>query len=298
MLARILGEDIVLKTRLATQLRPVMIDPGQWASVLVNLSVNSRHAMPKGGTLYVRTEEVVVGDKRPRGLPLMPAGRYSMLEVADTGVGFSPEIAKRIFEPFFTTKAAGKGTGLGLAVVHGIVQQSGGFIDVSSEPGVGTVFKIYLPALAGEPIAQASSQTPELAGTETVLLVEDEAAVRTAAARSLESRGFDVLSAADAEEALRMLGERAGRVDILVTDVVLPKMDGRSLVAVVGNRYPNVKVLYTSGYASDDVDRYGVSPAEDEFLAKPYTPRGLVRKLRQILDAKRGAPARPTERAS
>ena len=292
MLARLLGEDVVLHTALAAEVLPVMVDPGQMASVLMNLAVNSRHAMPRGGTLVIRTRVARTEGAQPPRLPAIPAGRYAILEVEDTGLGFDDAVASRIFEPFFTTKAPGKGTGLGLAVVRSVVQQSGGFLDVSSEPRVGTTFRIYLPVLDEPPVSFPERSHAELAGNETVLLVEDEAAVLATATRSLEASGFNVLAASSAEEALETLGARGGAVDIVVTDVVLPRMDGKSLVALVGERYPKVKALFTSGYAPEHFDKYGVSLAADAFLAKPFTPRRLVSKMREVLD---GGPRRATD---
>ena len=301
MLRRLLGEDVALTTSLGGRVPCVRIDPSQFTSVLVNLAVNARHAMPRGGSLSLRTFDLPAGANLPeldRRLDVhlgvtLPDVRHVVLEVCDEGTGFGREIGERIFEPFFTTKSAGKGTGLGLAVVHGIVTQLGGHIEVASSPGVGTAFRICLPAVKESSITPSDAVTPVLRGTETVLLVEDESAVRRAAARGLEARGFRVLPAGDAEEALRILDERNGQVDILVTDVVLPKMDGRSLVELVIARYPAMKILYTSGYAGDDVTRYGLAVAEVPFIAKPYTPHRLIGKMRQLLDAAASAGEAP-----
>ena len=298
MLRRLLGEDVAFTTGLAPRLPCVRIDAPQFTSVLVNFAVNARHAMPKGGVLALSTYELAAGMQPPDLDPhytahlgvRLPEVPHVVLEITDTGTGFDRTVAERIFEPFFTTKCAGKGTGLGLAVVHGIVKQCGGHIEVASAPGVGTTFRVFLPAVSQASPSSRDAVKPDLRGTETVLLVEDETAVRRAASRGLESRGFRVLGAGDAEEALRILEARRGRVDILVTDVVLPKMDGRSLVESVLARFPHVKVLYTSGYANDDVQRYGLSPSDVAFIEKPYTPHRLVRKMRQVLDE---APATP-----
>ena len=292
MLRRLLGEDVAFSTGLAPRLPCVRIDAAQFTSVLVNFAVNARHAMPKGGVLALATYELEAGAPPPAMDPhftahigvRLPPARHVVLEITDTGAGFDRAVADRIFEPFFTTKTAGKGTGLGLAVVHGIVKQCGGHIEVASALGVGTTFRVFLPAAGHASPSTRDAVTPDLRGTETVLLVEDESAVRRAASRGLEARGFRVLGAGDAEEALRILEGRRGEIDILVTDVVLPKMDGRSLVERVTERFPNVKVLYTSGYANDDVSRYGLSLADVAFIEKPYTPHRLVRKMRQVLD--------------
>ena len=293
MLRRLIGEDVDLTTTLGGRVPCVRIDPSQFTSVLVNLAVNARHAMPRGGSLSLRTFDLPAGERLPEldlrravhlGVTLSDV-RHVVLEVSDEGMGFGHEIGERIFEPFFTTKSAGKGTGLGLAVVHGIVKQSGGHIEVASAPGIGTTFRIYLPAVREISVTPRDLVNADLRGTETVLLVEDESAVRRAAARGLEARGFRVLPAGDAEEALRIIEELRGAIDILVTDVVLPKMDGRSLVERVAARFPAIKILYTSGYASDDVSRYGLTLAEVSFLAKPYTPQRLIGRMRQLLDA-------------
>jgi two-component system, cell cycle sensor histidine kinase and response regulator CckA len=283
MLGRLLGEDVALTTELDPELPRVRVDPGHWASILINLAVNARDAMPKGGSLKLRTSAVFFDDAQAQKRIASP-GAYALLEVIDTGSGLSPEVQARIFEPFFTTKSTGKGTGLGLAVVHGIVQQSGGHIEVSSELGVGTTFRIYLPAVtelaAGDDEVVSSAS---LGGSETICLVEDEESVRRVAVRGLQSSGFTVISASNGEEALRILAEHSGTVDLLVTDVVMPSMGGRRLAEEVAYRYPTMKVLYTSGYTDDAVVRHGVSHAEVAFLQKPYTPRALLAKVRDVL---------------
>lgn len=301
MLARIVGEDIELRVdRGGRDVGLVKIDPAQWTSVMMNLAVNARHAMPRGGmlsfhtTARVVTEDDVNGRTDSKLPPHIPAGRYAVLEVRDTGVGFGADVAKKIFEPFFTTKSAGKGTGLGLAVVKKIVDESEGFIGVMSEVGRGTTFRIYLPSILPTPDRSPLSSTlpktndarDTAAGRETILLVEDDPAVRRAAIRSLEARGFTLLVANDAEEALTILEAQQGAIDLIITDVVLPKMNGKRLVDEVSARYPKIRALFTSGYANDDVLRYGLKTSAEgvSFLAKPYTPRRLVQRMREVLD--------------
>ncbi len=282
MLRRLLGEDVALGTDLSSAIPSVRIDPSQWTSVLINLAVNARHAMPRGGRLDITTT---------------PDSGGVLLEVKDTGEGMPREVVSRIFEPFFTTKGVGKGTGLGLAVVRGTVEQSQGRIEVSSTPGVGTRFRIWLPAF-GEPKpahgaergADVTTMDEERASgvtkRPTILFVEDDAIVRRAAVRNLEGRGFVVLPSANAEEALHALKARGDDIDVLITDVVLPKMDGRTLVEKMSARYPHIAVLYTSGYTDDDVLRYGISSAEVSFLQKPYTIRHLVKRVRELIEAR------------
>jgi len=293
MLARIVGEDIELRVEHGGR-DLVKIDPAQWTSVVMNLAVNARHAMPRGGALSISTTSASLTEGEATDIP---AGTYAVLEIHDTGVGIGPDVAKKIFEPFFTTKSAGKGTGLGLAVVKNIVDESDGFIRVASEVGRGTTFRIYLP-IAHPTVPPFSSTIPRAngangtngtltdVGTETVLLVEDDPAVRRAAMRSLEARGFKLLVANDAEEALSILEEKQGAIDLVITDVVLPKMNGKRLIDEVATRYPKIRSLFTSGYATEDVVRYGLLTTDENvaFLQKPYTPRRLVRKMREVLD--------------
>jgi two-component system, cell cycle sensor histidine kinase and response regulator CckA len=283
MLGRLLGEDVALATELDPALPLVRVDPGHWASILINLAVNARDAMPKGGSLTLRTRAVFFDDAQAQKRIVHP-GPYALLEMSDTGTGLSPEVQARIFEPFFTTKSTGKGTGLGLAVVHGIVQQSGGHIEVESELGVGTTFRIFLPAVTEvEADHEEVVSSASLGGRETICLVEDEESVRRVAVRGLQSHGFTVISANNGEDALRVLAEHPGSVDLLVTDVVMPNMGGRRLAEEVAFRYPATKVLYTSGYTDDAVVRHGISHAEVAFLQKPYTPRALLARVREVL---------------
>lgn len=285
MLRRLLGEDVLLETSLAPHLDPVRVDPGQWTQVLMNLAVNARDAMPRGGRLTMETRVSDLDAEFVRTRPALKAGRHVILSVSDTGSGMSPEVKARIFEPFFTTKEQGRGTGLGLAVVHGIVSQSGGVIEAYSESSRGTSFRIYLPTGSGS-VETPSSQAQEgpVHGNETVLVVEDEESIRRLTTHALRGHGYRVLQASDGEDALALLHRYGGEVDILVTDVVMPRMDGRTLAEQMKILMPGLKVLYTSGYTDDAVVRHGLLQAEVAFLSKPYTPKTLLRKIRQVLE--------------
>ncbi len=285
LLRRLIGEDIALSTRLESGIGQVRIDSGQWSQVLLNLAVNARDAMPRGGRLSIETAGVTLTAAETEGMPPLTPGHYVQLMVADTGVGMSPAVRSRIFEPFFTTKERGMGTGLGLSVVHGIVSQSGGFIDVTSEPGLGTIFRIYLPvvqsaAQGGHP----AESSLVLRGQETILLVEDEEMIRRVATRSLWAEGYTVLQAANGREAVRVAAEHKRVIHLLLTDVILPELDGRQAAGQIVQRRSEVRVLYTSGYTDDAVVRHGVLHADVAFLRKPYTPLVLLQKVGQVLD--------------
>jgi PAS domain S-box-containing protein len=270
MLRRLIGEDVLLIVELDPEAWPVTIDPGHLSQVLMNLSVNARDAMPRGGTLVIRTVNVE---------------QQVCLSVSDTGVGMPADVMARAFEPFFTSKSVGKGTGLGLAVVHGIVEQSGGRIDVESELGRGTTFSVYLPASnLARPWAGDSAVLPARNGHESILLVEDEATLRQLAARALRARGFKVLLAADGAEALRILEIHRKPIDLLVTDVVMPNMDGRELADRLRARMPDLKVLFLSGYMDDALLRRGVFEANETLLQKPFTPHSLAQRVCEVLD--------------
>jgi CheY-like chemotaxis protein len=285
MLRRLLGEDILLETALAPGLSPVLVDAGQWTQVLMNLAVNARDAMPRGGRLTMETREMELDEAFTRTRPTLHPGRYVVIGLSDTGAGMTAEVRARIFEPFFTTKPQGRGTGLGLAVVHGIVAQSGGAIEVYSEPGAGTSFRIYLPvAAAVSAVATTTAGSGEVRGTETVMVVEDEESIRRMTTHGLRSQGYNVIQAGDGVEALAVLHRHGGTVDLLVTDVVMPRMDGRALAEAMKVMFPRLKVLYTSGYTDDAVVRHGILQSEVAFLSKPYTPMTLLRRIRQVLD--------------
>ncbi len=288
MLRRLIGEDIELRTMLARDLGAVQADPGQLQQVIMNLAVNARDAMPQGGKLTIETADAELDETYAQEHVPTQAGRYVMLAVTDTGIGMDANIKAHVFEPFFTTKEKGKGTGLGLATVYGIVKQSGGYIWVYSEPGHGTTFKIYLPRIEGTPPPTAPKPAaPEsLRGSETVLLVEDEAAVRNLTRRVLEGYGYAVLTTENGHEALQAAQERQGPIHLLVTDVVMPKMGGRELAQRLAPGRPEMKVLYLSGYTDNAIVHHGVLEPGIAFLQKPFTPQSLARKVREVLDAR------------
>jgi two-component system, cell cycle sensor histidine kinase and response regulator CckA len=284
LLGRLLGEDIRLATTLSTELGAVKVDPGQLEQIIMNLAVNARDAMPQGGKLSIETDNVVMDEAYVRGHPVAHPGRYVMLAMSDNGIGMDAQTQARIFEPFFTTKEAGKGTGLGLATVYGIVKQSGGFIWVYSEPRHGTTFKIYLPRV-DEPVAATAVTTEPVGGSETVLVTEDVAAVRTVARQMLERYGYTVLEAPDGTTALRLAEKHHGAIQLLLTDVVMPDVSGRELATQLLALRPDMKVLYMSGYTDDAVVRHGVLQEGIAYLQKPFTPDSLARKVRAVLDA-------------
>jgi CheY-like chemotaxis protein len=293
MLRRLLGEDIDLATTLDPAAGTVSADPGQLEQVLLNLAVNARDAMPGGGRLSVATSRFTLGEEHIERRHRMPPGDYACLAVTDTGVGMDEATQAHLFEPFFTTKEVGKGTGLGLATVYGIVKQSGGFIWVYSESGRGTTVKVYLPRMPGAAEAPFPGPAPVVTavrgGTETVLLVEDATPVRTLARRGLEGHGYRVLDASDGPAALELSARHQGRIDLLVTDVVMPGMSGRELAERLAPQRPTMKVLYTSGYTDDAMVRQGVLTAGVAFLQKPFVPDSLARKVREVLDRDQGS---------
>ena len=296
LLRRLIAEDI----RLIVALSPVgavRADPGQIEQVLMNLVVNARDAMPKGGLLTVETRNVDLNPDDVRKTPFIVPGRYVALSVTDTGVGIDLDTQRRIFEPFFTTKARGKGTGLGLATAYGIVKQSGGYIIVESEVGQGTTFTVYLPRTDDEIVQESALEaSPGIStrGTETILVAEDEDGVRALVRPALQARGYRVLAAESGAEALRLLEEEAGRIDLLLTDVIMPGMSGPELAAAVTARYGSgIKILFMSGYTDDAL--HSLAPGAP-LIGKPFTLDALARRVRDMLDGRVSGPVSPLDR--
>ena len=288
LLRRVIGEDIELEFQTETKLRNIQADPGQLEQVIVNLAINARDAMPGGGKLTITTANLDLDEAYADRRAVVKPGHYVQVIVSDTGCGMDEQTQSRIFEPFFTTKEQGKGAGLGLATVYGIVKQSGGYIWVYSEAGHGTAFKIYLP------MVEASAESPRYVeqneesprGSETILLVEDDASLREVTCDFLQSSGYIVIPAGSPEEAVHLAEWHKGPIDFLLTDVIMPKMNGRELAARLNKTRPEMRVLYVSGY-TDGIVRDGVHAALEEglaFLQKPYTRHALNRKVREILD--------------
>jgi CheY-like chemotaxis protein len=272
----------------------VKADPGQLAQVLLNLALNARDAMPLGGRFTIETDMSELTERYVQqhpGVGIRP-GAYAVLTVSDTGHGMAPETMRHIFEPFFTTKAVGKGTGLGLATVYGIVKQSGGYIWAYSEPGQGTTFKIYLPESHGAPVAAPASPAPARARGELVLLVEDEAPVREMTSRALQRHGYAVIEAVGAHDALKVIERNDSNLHLLITDVVMPGMDGPELARLAIRLQPGLPVLFMSGYTDDEVVRRGLLDAGQPFLQKPFSPEVLVQRVAELLE-QHGHPLTP-----
>ncbi|HWB60450.1 MAG TPA: PAS domain S-box protein [Chthoniobacteraceae bacterium] len=286
MLRRLIGEDIQLSTEPAEDLARVKADPGQLENVLMNLVVNARDAMPSGGTVTIRTENVAI----PQGDPDITPGDYVMMSVADTGVGIPEHVIGQIFEPFFTTKPVGHGTGLGLATCYGIVKQSEGFISVESRVGEGSTFRIFLPVVHEEEEKQKSADSPMSAlpkGTETIMVVEDEPNVRKLTVAALERLGYQVIEADNGEDAFKIVQAHPSlKLDMVITDVVMPQMGGRDLAQWIRLMYPGIKVIFTSGYPNHAFDDYGLLDEQSAFLAKPFAPKMLAVRVRELLDKK------------
>jgi PAS domain S-box-containing protein len=277
MLRRLIGEDIDLVTHLDPRLNSIEADPGQIEQLIMNLAVNARDAMPEGGTLTIRTRDLSEGAAEP------PLDVCVVIEVSDTGTGIEPELLPKVFEPFFTTKEPGKGTGLGLSTVYGIVKQNAGNVHVDSTPGAGATFKVYWPACAPQPESEAGSEENLCAGTETILLVEDEQTVREVAREALFDYGYNLLEARDGSDALRVSNSFSGPIDLVVTDVVMPGVGGRDLARRLAASRPGTRILFISGYSGElaepDLADFGAA-----FLPKPYTPQVLATTIRKILD--------------
>ncbi|MBI4751424.1 MAG: PAS domain S-box protein [Acidobacteria bacterium] len=288
MLRRLIGEDIVLTSVLKPALGKVKVDPGQIEQVIINLAVNARDAMPDGGRLTIETSMVEFSEEYGRLHPDYQPGWYVLLSLTDTGCGMTAEVKNRIFEPFFTTKAQGKGTGLGLATVFGILKQSEGHIEVNSEVGFGTCFNIYLPVIEEKWKPETGSDTMELLrpGYESILLVEDEPIVREVTKQSLEVFGYQVKEAGNGQEALGLIKTISEPIALLITDVVMPQMNGRQLAEQLRLQFPDLKVLFISGYTDDAIVRHGIIDANVAFLQKPFTPTALAKKVREVLEGK------------
>jgi two-component system, cell cycle sensor histidine kinase and response regulator CckA len=289
MLRRIIGENIVLTNHLSPRIPRIKGDPGQLEQVILNLAINARDAMPRGGSLSIETAEVWLEEANLRDHPGAAPGPYVRLAVRDTGIGITPEVRAHLFEPFFTTKPPGQGTGMGLSMVHAIVTQSGGHLTVDSAPGHGTVFNAFFPRTdetpAEEPVPAAEPSVAST-GTETILLVEDEEIVRKLARNVLASKGYSVLEAPGGSAALSLCERHPGRINLVIVDVMLPEMTGRELAVRLKEKLPGVGILFVSGYAEDDVLRKGSSEPAGAFLAKPYSPAHLLGKVREVIDAR------------
>ena len=289
LLRRLIGEDVLLSSVLEPGLGHVRADPGQLQQVILNLAVNARDAMPAGGRLTIETSNVELRDSYAEEHRTVTPGSYVLLAVSDTGGGMSAETKAHLFEPFFTTKGLGKGTGLGLATVYGIIKQTGGHIWVYSELGHGTTFKVYLPRVdqPAEPLEAPSGAAPEsLRGTERILLVEDEPAVRAVTRQLLQRNGYNVIEAPDGAAALALLDDGRVTVDLLLTDVVMPGMSGRELAERAGSRCPGLRVLFMSGYTDDAVVRHGMLQSGLNYLQKPFHPEALLRKVRALVSGR------------
>lgn len=286
MLRRVLGEDITLITKLSAKLSPVCADPGQIEQVVLNIALNARDAMPRGGRLTLETAAIEVFREPRRDKPEVSPGPYVALSVSDTGAGMDPDVQSRVFEPFFTTKE--HGTGLGLATSYGIIQQAGGHLLVESKPGCGTTFRIYLPAAERKPEEVAKPRsTPLFRGSETILLVEDEDGVRHVVETMLQRRGYKVLSSSCAADALAIAHRHAGAIDLLITDIVMPGMSGRELAELLITQRPDMRVLYVSGYGNTLE-----SQSRAAFLQKPFSTEDLAVKIREVLQAAAQSAAR------
>jgi two-component system cell cycle sensor histidine kinase/response regulator CckA len=292
MLRRLLREGVELKLEHGAELWPVHADEAQLSNAIINLVINARDAMPKGGIVTIRTANEPATTAVALGTAIMPAGDYVRIEVADTGIGIPKEHLGKIFDPFFTTKPVGQGTGLGLATVYGIVKQTGGFITVTSDVGKGTVFGIFLPRFRADQTAVQQeperAQPRDVTGQDTILLVEDEEAVRSFAARALRMRGYNVMEASGGEEALEIVRKAAAPIHLLITDVVMPNMDGPTLVRAVRRIRPEMAVIFMSGYAEEAFRRNDEKAEDLHFLPKPFGLKQLAAKVKEVLS---GAPA-------
>jgi signal transduction histidine kinase len=286
ILGRVIREDIDFTTSACDTELVVMADKGQIEQVLMNFVTNANDAMPRGGTLSVDVAPFVMTPEFIQAHGFGTAGHYACVSIADTGCGMNEEIQRKIFDPFFTTKEPGKGTGLGMSIVYGIIKQHNGFISLCSEPGSGTTFRVYLPLLAGEKTVErgAVKKKPPRGGTETILLAEDDENVRKMHRIILEDRGYTVITAVDGEDALARYRENRGSIAMLATDVVMPKLDGNSLLKEIRKLQPDMKVLFMSGYPRDIVIEKGVLDEGSNYMSKPVKPYELLERVRSILD--------------
>jgi two-component system, cell cycle sensor histidine kinase and response regulator CckA len=293
MLSRLIGEDIRVRTICSKELALVKVDPAQIEQVILNLSINARDAMPKGGQLTLETDRAELDESYTKDHPWVKPGVYMRLTVSDNGVGMDEKTQARIFEPFFTTKETGKGTGLGLSMVYGVVKQSGGHIMVYSEPGHGTTFKLYFPIVdkleeGREGKLKAAAQRR---GEETILIVEDDQALRELAKNILANQGYKVFAAQNPEEVREICKTHGTKIDLLLTDVIMPQMSGKDVAQMCTATIPTLKVLYMSGYTSDVIMHHGVLEEGLAFLQKPFTPVSLTAKVREVLDGSSAARA-------
>ncbi len=286
MLRRLIGEHIGLQVRCDPDLQKIKADPGQMEQVVMNLVINARDAMARGGNITVSVENVVLDDQASATLVDLQAGDYVMLSVSDTGIGMNEETLSHIFEPFYTNKEVGKGSGLGLSTVFGIIKQSGGEIGVESEPGKGTIFCIYLPQVEASKLIAEEKVSPSapIEGSETILLVEDENIIREMLVHILKKLGYTVLAAQHGREALLVAGSHEGMIDLVITDVVMPQMSGRELVERLAPLRPEMLVLYISGHNEEMVTNQGLDDVGKHFLQKPFPPKVIGTKIREILD--------------
>ena len=301
LLRRLIGEKVKLDLMHGRDLWPVKVDVSQFEQVIVNLAVNARDAMPDGGKLTVKTANVTADESAQLSYKGLPVADYVRIDISDTGTGIPADIVDKIFEPFFSTKEVGKGTGLGLSTVYGIVKQTGGFVYVDSVPGEGTSFRIFLPRhrpeLDTQPEAPAAAGAakdaaiappkprPDLTGQGTILLVEDEDGLRSLNARGLRSRGYSVIEASNGVEAMEALEEKDGAVDLVVSDVVMPEMDGPTLLREMRKRNPNLKIIFVSGYAEEAFDKSLPENEQFAFLPKPFALSALVEKVKETMTA-------------
>jgi len=288
MLQRLIGEDVELKFLLERDIGMVKTDPTQIDQIIINLAVNARDAMPEGGKLTIETLNIELDKPFSETLPGSAPGPYVQLSVSDTGHGMNQEIMAHIFEPFFTTKSKEKGSGLGLSTVYGIVKQSSGFISCYSEKGHGTTFKIYFPRVTGEKetVQVKTKETNVLSGKETILVVEDESAVRDLAVAALQQFGYKVLEAGSGTDALQVCRNLKKPVDLILSDVIMPNMSGPELVQQIRSTWKNVKALYMSGYTHNTITNHGTLKAGVEYISKPFRPQQLVTTVRKVLDKK------------